>query len=45
MKPTVPAFMPNTGFPNWRCLCSVCSMKPSPPSDTITSASAGFALP
>ena len=44
-KPTVPSFMPYTGLPRppWRC--RVCSMKPSPPSATSTSASSGACWP
>jgi len=44
-NPTVPAFMPNTGLPVWRQRCRVCSMKPSPPSATMTSACSGVAVP
>jgi hypothetical protein len=42
-KPTVPRFMPNTGqtLPRLSISCSVCSMKPSPPKATISSASSG----
>jgi hypothetical protein len=44
-KPTVPSFMPNTGLPRppWRW--SVCSMNPSPPRATSTSAASGSHCP
>ena len=44
-NPTVPSFMPYTGLPRppWRC--RVCSMKPSPPSATSTSAASGACSP
>ncbi|PAV93404.1 hypothetical protein WR25_25631 [Diploscapter pachys] len=44
MKPTVPRFIPKTGTGGRRRSsrpCSVWSMKPSPPSAMMTSASAG----
>ena len=41
MKPTEPRFMPKIGFPCEMKRWIVWSMKPSPPSATITSASAG----
>ena len=42
-KPTVPQFMPKIGTARSRVLCSVSSMKPSPPRATITSAVSGGA--
>ena len=44
-KPTVPRFMPKIGVLRRMLRWSVCSISPSPPSATMTSASAGVTPP